>query len=610
MMHQEERFFDPERWAIVPASDYATGPSNGHACHTLREAMRIFHAELPSRMSNAMRRQRELDDLRSFLSGTRSAVVLKQTTVVSAVQNEVATLIGLLREYEQRMLTTIKQKCNDFQAALNERALLVDDTAKKLGSSISRMSTEDAAGNEAVANSLENGQIETILSGMISADHLIEESAALFSNFPDDVTFNVERLKDSMAITARLVTLECTQSQLKGVPPLIITKDITVSGGGIDRIMEGGAGSSSSASSSPKRHGGAGGGGGGGDTGIRRLLQLPGSEHAHGLYPRTAFGQALTKRPFASLLEYHKLLHAGCLRSLGSQLGSVAVNRSEYINPISDTPLRSGRDTYKVFSVCTAATADGNTRNLAQNLLHLPKEAAAAAASGAAGGGSSNIDVVKLTPFRTVNQNFGILWFDFGPSASIRVERYVLFHGHELQHCAMRNWRLLGTNDLPFPPGIVAVAEDDTLLKIARDARNSVNERHKKAETPDAALPDNSSVAVLDLRAKEPALGASPFGGVMFECCGENNGSNNNNNKSEAIVSPNRGGASSSAVSVSLTTPPVSPRSIAGSPASRHQRDFFRFVGIQVTAPGAAGGFHIELAGVEFFGTMMTMGGQ
>ena len=34
------------------------------------------------------------------------------------------------------------------------------------------------------------------------------------------------------------------------------------------------------------------------------------------------------------------------------------------------------------------------------------------------------------------------------------------------------------------------------------------------------------------------------------------------------------------------------------SPSARSQRDFFRYIGVQLTAPGAAGGYHFELSGV------------
>jgi hypothetical protein len=583
---QQEKFFDPERWAIVPASDYALGPSNGHACHTLSEAMKIFAAELPARLSNTMRRQKELEDLKLFIAGTKSAVVLKQTTAVATVQNEVATLVGLLREYESIMLNRIKAQTAEFQTALTERALLVEDTSRKLEQCISKMSIEDVAGNEAVAATLKPATIETILNGMITSDHLLQESASLFSNFPEDLSFQFERAKDSTLTCSKLVTLQTTRGELKGVPPLIVTRDI------LDRnaINTSSDGNGTNADGSPGR----GKDRGPSDMGIRRLLQLPGSEHVQGLFPRTAFGQQLTKRAM-SLEEFHKLLHAGCIRTLGNQCGTLAVNKSDFISPLVEFPLKQGRDTFKVFGLCTARTAEGKVSNLAQIPLHIAKEAKG---------------VTKLETFRTINQKFPILWFDFGSSTVVRVERYVLFHGHEQMHCAMRSWRLIGTNELPFPAGIVASSNDETLQKISRDSRNAVQQRHEKAETPDNAIPDHVSLSVLDVRSREASLGPSPFGAAMFECCGPNPQDPLSPGNPPPSPFKNINSSNSSGVLGSPLGLNGSAGDFSSSPSARSQRDFYRYIGIQITAPGAAGGYHFELSGVEFYGTMMTMSGQ
>lgn len=100
----------------------------------------------------------------------------------------------------------------------------------------------------------------------------------------------------------------------------------------------------------------------------------------------------------------------------------------------------------------------------------------------------------------------------------------------------------------------------------------------------------------------------------MFDCCGpnpSNGGDGFGGSSSPGNGTPPTPKKSSSSNNNNSNAPnELSPNFGNSSPSAKNQRDFFRYVGIQVIAPGAGGGYHFELSGVEFYGTMMTMSGQ
>lgn len=124
----------------------------------------------------------------------------------------------------------------------------------------------------------------------------------------------------------------------------------------------------------------------------------------------------------------------------------------------------------------------------------------------------------KAASMRTKSQKGASITFDFGHKHRVNLKKYVLTHGHEDEHAALRSWRLLGSVD-------------------------------------------GSEWVVLDERRNNHAL-IGPYTSELFEC----------------------------------------------QPSSSTLPDGARFLSLEISGPNAAGPdmWHIELSGIEFFGTIFT----
>lgn len=182
--------------------------------------------------------------------------------------------------------------------------------------------------------------------------------------------------------------------------------------------------------------------------------------------------------------------------------------------------------------------------------------------------------------FRTRNVPNGRIVFDFSDRRRVRLSAYVLQHGHHEEHAALRSWRVEGSND----------GNEWIPLDEQRECRMLGCKPFNEATFVISPLVTASGYqSTMKHRASLAAISSASSPGA-------------------AMSSPQQQAAGSANASQALTNTNVSStgKTVVAA-ASEEDLPAFRYLSLLSIGPNAAGSelHHIELARVEFFGTVI-----
>ena len=524
-------FFDPIRNELACALCYATGAAHGHPCLSIAQALEEAEPRILRQVEANDARLAQLQTLKTSLGEMTSVSVLREKDAEAQVRQHVAATISALQKREAALIADVAAAASAFRERVatteaqvtkaisgllggtntltahieGKEAAVVPadgkkadadsaDAAKKEGGS--RAATPGASGASPIAGH-EQRLAARVLQALVHTERELDDTR--YFPMPDTPLYSVRGVTTAVhgpAAAAADVVAVGVSHKASVVAPLVLTGP-----GAMATAVASAALSSQSTYDVP--------------------VPWRPAESSSQPCPRGA------------------LFLLGCTanrRRVAGRIGSAyaAATAAAYSNPFTSD--EEAGSLLRVF--CNVPVADGAVAELGQEALFNDDD--------------ELLGPMALKGVRTCSALGAAVWWDFGEGNGIDVSGYTLVHGHASEHCALRGWRLLGTNTAP--PTVAGHA----LRSNPETASHSLMLTPTAAEVGAAAAVD-----VLDERSNVISFGAHAFGSSHFECQAK---------ETETAAAPR----------------------------------FYRFVAVQVTRPDAAGEgmFHVELAGAEFFGNL------
>lgn len=478
-------YYDPLRRTLATADDYAIGASHGHPCWRLEEAL--------DRLKDEMSKQREVNEVRvghllslkHALEEMTTVSLLREQEAIGRLNDMTALMVEALQRCRDRQINTLQTQGEAKRQHLGELTVAIDGATRNLIDATSALASGGTQGPE------------TQLQALCDSEELMRSTC--YYQVPHNTVTKVGESSRPVLPTTfdpqKFLRIE--QKEDTASIPHELTSNVAAAHHA--RLHN-----ASAAIHDQQPH--------------CVNLRFP-----TGPVVRT-IGAATNQQTKRTRTSTTLPVAPGVIHYLGTGgfAAREAAAQMEYVNPavVSD----GVPQLVNVFA--SVPILEGPESTLCQGTIFT---------------GTKDTDLLRC---RTVSTLGAMVWVDLGEGVSLNAQGYTLVHGDKEQHCALRSWRLLGTNE---PPPVLSASE----WKEKANEDYLTNFR-SWCQSEDA-------VSILDDRARDNTLGRTPYSVAYFPCEG-----------------------------------------------SSGDDLFFRFIGIQTTGPNAAGDnmFHVELSGVELYGAL------